>query len=193
MAKAKEIKRISDLVPDDNNYNKGTEFGASLIEKSVRKLGAGRSVLADKNGNIIAGNKATEGIINAGFKDEDIIVVPTDGTKLVVVQRTDLDLNTKRGRELALADNATSAANLAWDHDALAKDWTTAETEEWGVYLDTVESFSNKNKEVDTDSFEDKMELKLIFNPDDFFKVKAQLSKIAANPAQAVGILLCNE
>ncbi len=43
----KQVK-ISDLVPDNKNYNKGTQFGNSLIEKSLRKLGAGRSILLDK-------------------------------------------------------------------------------------------------------------------------------------------------
>lgn len=35
--------KISDLIPDDRNYNKGTEFGNSLINKSIKKFGAGRS------------------------------------------------------------------------------------------------------------------------------------------------------
>ena len=37
--------KLSDLTPDDKNYNKGSEFGNSLIEKSLRKFGAGRSIL----------------------------------------------------------------------------------------------------------------------------------------------------
>jgi hypothetical protein len=53
---AKTLK-IKDLIPDDKNFNKGTEFGNSLIEKSFRKFGAGRSILLDKNNRIIAGNK----------------------------------------------------------------------------------------------------------------------------------------
>lgn len=39
------IDKIKDLIPDNKNYNLGSEFGNSLIEKSLRKLGAGRSVL----------------------------------------------------------------------------------------------------------------------------------------------------
>lgn len=134
MATKKKIEKLSDLIPDGNNYNRGTDFGGELIEKSFRRLGAGRSVLADKHGNLMAGNKAGKGFLAAGFKDEDIIVVPTDGTKLVVVQRMDLDLKTKRGKEMALADNATSAANLAWDMEALAADeWDKDELAAWGV------------------------------------------------------------
>ena len=134
MAKGKEITKISDLVPDANNYNKGTEFGSGLIAKSIQKNGLGRSLLLDKNGKVIAGNKTLEGTVAAGFNDDDIIVVKTDGTKLVVVQRTDLDLGTKRGKEMALADNATSKANLAWDYEAISADFESMELEAWGVF-----------------------------------------------------------
>ena len=52
--------KISDLIYDDKNFNKGSEYGNSLIEKSLRKFGAGRSILIDKNNRIIAGNKSVE-------------------------------------------------------------------------------------------------------------------------------------
>jgi hypothetical protein len=103
----KSIK-IKDLVPDDKNYNKGTEFGGSLIEKSLRKLGAGRSILLDKNNRIIAGNKTIENAGAIGL--EDVIVVETTGNQIVAVKRTDIDLDSKKGREMALADNATAKA-----------------------------------------------------------------------------------
>ena len=135
-AKGKDITKISDLIPDANNYNKGTEFGSGLIAKSIQKNGLGRSLLLDKNGKVIAGNKTLEGTVAAGFNDEDIIVVKTDGTKLVVVQRTDLDLDTRRGKEMALADNATAKANLAWDYGALGADFQSDELEAWGVFAD---------------------------------------------------------
>ena len=48
MAKIKKTK-IEDLIPDDLNFNKGTQFGQSMIEKSLRTFGAGRSILLDKN------------------------------------------------------------------------------------------------------------------------------------------------
>lgn len=134
--KGKEITKISDLIPDANNYNKGTEFGSGLIAKSIQKNGLGRSLLLDKNGKVIAGNKTLEGTVAAGFNDEDIIVVKTDGTKLVVVQRTDLDLDTRKGKEMALADNATAKANLSWDFDALHDDFQSNELEEWGVFAE---------------------------------------------------------
>lgn len=73
MAKIKKTK-IEDLIPDDLNFNKGTQFGQSMIEKSLRTFGAGRSILLDKNNKIIAGNKTTEGYYAAQLSietDED--------------------------------------------------------------------------------------------------------------------------
>ena len=119
MAKTKLIKKISDLRPDTRNANKGTQRGGGLLENSLQKYGAGRSILIDKNGQIIAGNKTTEAAASIGL-DEDVIVVPTDGTKLVAVQRTDIDLNSKEGRELAIADNRIGEINLDWDVEELA-------------------------------------------------------------------------
>ena len=157
MAKGKDITKISDLIPDANNYNKGTEFGSGLIAKSIQKNGLGRSLLLDKNGKVIAGNKTLEGTVAAGFNDEDIIVVKTDGTKLVVVQRTDLDLDTRKGKEMALADNATAKANLSWDYDALGADFQTDELEAWGVFAEESNGGfgdNSLNSEAQEDDFE---------------------------------------
>ena len=129
--------KLSDLIPDDKNFNKGTEFGQHLIEKSLRENGAGRSILLDKNNRIIAGNKTTENAANIDM--DDVIIVETDGTKLVAVKRTDIDLDSEKGRQMALADNATSAANLKWDEDALKameQEMDNFSAEEWGIALE---------------------------------------------------------
>ena len=125
----KKIDTIADLTPDGENFNRHTEFGQKLLEDSLRKFGAGRSILVDKDGNIIAGNSTTETAAAIGM--EDVIVVPTDGKKLVVVQRTDLSLDSPEGRELALADNMTALKGIDIDlakvqetlGDDLAKAW----------------------------------------------------------------------
>lgn len=108
---------LSDLIPDDHNMNKGTQRGRGLLEKSLTRLGAGRSVLLDKNNRLIAGNKAAEVAGSIGI--EDVIVIETDGTKLVAVKRTDLDLDSKQGREMALADNRISEVSYDLDLDEL--------------------------------------------------------------------------
>lgn len=191
MAK-KAITKLSELTPDAHNYNKGTEFGSSLIEKSLRKLGAGRSILLDKNGKVIAGNKTLENAVNAGFDDDALIVVQTTGKQIVAVQRMDLDLDSKMGKEMALADNATAKANIEWDTDALQADWNSDELDDWGVQAWS-EDYSEKNKEIDVDALADSMTISLKYTPDEYWQAKEQLSKIAATPEQAVWKLLGNE
>lgn len=124
---------IEELKFDNKNFNKHTEFGMSLLEKSLRQNGAGRSILVDKDNNIIAGNGIVEAAQNAGITKTKVIEV--QGDELVVVKRTDLALDSKQGREMALADNATAAADLSWDYEQLeqaAKDFNI-ETGDWGV------------------------------------------------------------
>lgn len=47
-------------------------------------------------------------------------IIETTGDELVAVKRTDIDLDSKKGREIALADNAASRLNLQWDEVELA-------------------------------------------------------------------------
>jgi DNA modification methylase len=110
-------KKLSELTPDKRNANKGTARGAAMIRDSLRNYGAGRSILLDKHGAIIAGNKTAENASALG--DKDVIVVRTDGTQLVAVQRTDLDLKDAKARQLAIVDNRAAEVSLEWDVDTL--------------------------------------------------------------------------
>lgn len=124
---------IESLVPDNKNFNKGTEYGDRLMDESLRKFGLARSIVIDKNNRIIAGNKTAEKAADIGFTD--VLVVEVDGNQLVAVKRKDIDLDSANGRELALADNATSKANLAWDEsliEEVSQQWDF-EPQEWGV------------------------------------------------------------
>lgn len=125
--------KIETLIADDLNANKGTKQGQRLIEKSLRELGAGRSILIDKNNRIIAGNKTFE---NAGLIGlNDVIIVETTGDQLVAVKRMDIDLDSKQGRELAIADNATSKSNIEWDEtniNKIVEDWNINQND-WGI------------------------------------------------------------
>lgn len=115
---SKKIKSVQDLRPDDRNANVGTARGRYLIEKSLEEAGAGRSIVVDANGKVIAGNKTLETWAEMGGEIE---VVRSDGKRLVVVQREDLDLEDPTGiaRKLALADNRTSEVDLSWNPEVL--------------------------------------------------------------------------
>lgn len=151
MAKVIETS-VEKLIPDNKNFNKGTEYGQHLIEESLRKFGAGRSILLDKNNRIIAGNKTIENAAIVGL--DNVIIVETDGNQIVAVKRKDIDLDSAKGRELALADNATSKANLAWDMDIITEqaERFAIDPEDWGVSMPEPETEEPQDtkKELDT-------------------------------------------
>ena len=110
--KQEEIN-IEDLKQDSRNFNKGTEQGQELMERSFKEMGAGRSILIDRNGNIIAGNKSQKAAIAAGIKK--VRIIETTGDELVAVKRTDVDIDSAEGRKMAYLDNLTTQVNLTWD------------------------------------------------------------------------------
>lgn len=127
------MSNISELKFDDKNFNKHTEFGMSLLEKSLKEHGAGRSILIDKDNNIIAGNGIIEAAGQAGL--ENVKIVETTGDEIVAVKRTDVSLDSEEGREMALADNATAAVDLAWDDETIKTELDEDIAKEWGVLL----------------------------------------------------------
>lgn len=142
--------KLKDLIPDDKNFNKGTIYGKHLMESSLKQFGAGRSILIDKNNRIIAGNKTVNEASEIGL--DNVLIVETTGDQLVAVKRSDIDLSTKRGREMALADNATSKANINWDIEEIEKAQKEfkIDAEQWGIEATkAVESFQDKEDEFE--------------------------------------------
>ena len=185
---------IEQLKFDDKNFNKHTEYGMGLLEKSLRENGAGRSVLVDKDDNIIAGNGIVEAAQKAGILKTRIVEVT--GDELVVVKRTDIELDSKKGRRMALADNATAAADLSWDEERIgeaADEWGLV-PEDWGVELPETEfGGAGKpltNSELDVSNFEDKIEMKLHFTIEEHAFVQQKLAELGETKEQAILKLL---
>jgi DNA modification methylase len=109
------------ITPDKSNANKGTKRGKELLKQSLQELGGGRSILLDKDGNIIAGNKTFEAAQEQGL---DIRIVEAGRGELIAVQRSDLDLDDPSGeaRRLAYLDNRVSELDLNWDAEQIAAD-----------------------------------------------------------------------
>jgi hypothetical protein len=76
--------RISSLKFDKKNANRGTERGKQALATSLEEFGAGRSVLIDRKGRIIAGNKTIAQALAAGHKD----VVMGGGFTAIAAART---------------------------------------------------------------------------------------------------------
>ena len=150
---SKELIDIEELRQDTLNFNKGTYEGEGLIKKSLERFKAGRSVLIDKNNNIIAGNKTVSAAATMGMK---VRVIETTGEELVAVKRTDIDLDSKEGRELALADNRTAQINLAWDEPNLevAALQFGLDASDFGLELTDNEPTAESKGEIDVGTFD---------------------------------------
>lgn len=106
---------LSSLTLDPRNARRHTDRNCTLIEASLREVGAARSIVVDEAGVILAGNATVVAAQQAGLTR--VRVVEADGTEIVAVRRTNLTPEQKR--RLALLDNRT--AELAdWDTEMLA-------------------------------------------------------------------------
>lgn len=114
---------------DALNYRTHDEKNLKLIKKSLKELGAGRSIVIDSEGEIIAGNATYKQARELGLP---VQVIETDGKRLIVVKRTDLKTQDKKRKRLALMDNSTSD-KVQWDFDHIAADFDLSELPDFGI------------------------------------------------------------
>ncbi len=95
---------------DNRNARKHSKKNLEAVRESLRSLGAGRSIVVDRDGSVIGGNATFQEAKKLGLPLE---FVRTNGEKLVVVVREDLSTDDPKRKALALADNR--AAEMA-DH-----------------------------------------------------------------------------
>lgn len=105
---------IDALQFDPANARSHPERNLAMIQEALTTVGAGRSIVIDEAGTILAGEGAVRGAKAAGFSQ--VRIVDTDRHTLVAVRRTDLSADEKT--RLALLDNRT--AELAeWNPEVL--------------------------------------------------------------------------
>lgn len=130
MKKEKQTDAVQ-ITFDARNYRKHGKKNKDLIKKSLEELGAGRSVLIDKENSLIAGNGVFEQAQALGIP---VRVIETDGKELIAVKRTDLATADEKRKKLALADNSASDSSQ-FDNVLLNEDWAVEELKEWGVTM----------------------------------------------------------
>ena len=185
---------LSSLIPDNKNNNKHTAYGMDLLEKSVNKVGIIESITVSNDDKIISGNARHE-VIGKNF-DKEAIVIETDGTQPIIIKRTDIESDTKQFYEASILANTTAKKNIDFDMEVIENLGVEydIDIEEIGVevvqndYNDT--DYSDKNKEINTDDYDDKMLIKLQYVEEEYHLVKDALLKIASTPEQAVYKLL---
>lgn len=170
------VAKVDEIVPDDKNFNMGSAEGEEMLERSLKKLGAGRSILIDKNNRAIAGNKTVEAFKKSG--GQKVIIVDADPDTLVAVRRSDLDLDSREGREMALADNQTSAVNYVPDEELISAvaEELNIETAEWGI-AETEEEHVKKLKEEELRPFR-RTHVLISFPPEKLLEIQQQIDAI---------------
>lgn len=185
---------ISDLAFDSKNANKHTQKGLKLLEKSLQRLGAGRSILIDKDNNIIAGNGVIEVAGQIGL--DKVKIIETDGNEIIAVKRKDLSINSKKGRELAIADNQTAKVGIDFDYDvieSLNEEFDFDFNTEWEIDSNIILNEDELDSYFEADSLEEKEtkhKIILEYNEEDYEKVKKELLKHGKSYEDAVYNLL---
>src|SRR4051812_6411786 len=100
------MSSIVDLKFDPNNTRLHGKKNLDVIETSMRKNGFGRSILLANDDTILAGNATVEVAGQIGI--DDMIVVDSDGTKIIAVRRTDIAPDDPEAIGLAVSDNAAA-------------------------------------------------------------------------------------
>jgi DNA modification methylase len=110
------------FIPQQKNANRHTLHGLRLLEKSIQADGFIDAQTAAADGEIISGSARLE-LSADKFADVEPIIVESDGSRPVVVIRTDIpNAEDPRARRLSIAANQIGATD--WNPDGeLLKEW----------------------------------------------------------------------
>jgi hypothetical protein len=127
-----------------------------------------RPIVVNADMVILGGNMRFKACKEAGLKEVPVIVAD--------------NLTEEQQREFLIKDNVSGGE---WDWSLLSE-WDSEQLEDWGLDLPSFETetdYSEKNKELDLNDFEDqKYTIKLEFTEDDYNLVKEQLQELGQTP-----------
>lgn len=148
-----KIVDISSFKPDDKNFNKHTEYGMGLLEKSIEKVGIIEAVTVSADGKVISGNARQE-VMSRKFEGKKPIVVETDGTTPIVIKRNDIQSDTKEFHEAAILANSVAKANISFDFKAveeIAVEVYDIDLEDVGIRIPKEREIIGNNYEAERD------------------------------------------
>lgn len=140
---------VKSLKPDPRNARKRTAQSKHLIQESLNRYGAARSIVIDEDNIVLAGNGTIEGAKAAGISK--VKVIETDGNEIIAVRRTGLSNHDKVG--LALADNRTSDLST-WDAELLHTLSEEQDIKPW-FSEDDIAELLGKQDDIDDDLADD--------------------------------------
>ncbi|MDR2039209.1 MAG: hypothetical protein LBQ60_14905 [Bacteroidales bacterium] len=111
--------KITDILSDEKNFNRHTEYGMSLLQKSIEKVGVIESITVSADDKIITGNARQEKFLEVFGDEVQPIIVETDGKRPVVLRRVDINSGTKQFHEAALLANTVAKKNIDLDAELI--------------------------------------------------------------------------
>ena len=115
------MSKLSDFSPQRRNSNRHTQRGMGMLEQSMRTYGYVAPMTAAADGEIIDGSARIE--TSANVFGDDVIVVEHDGTKPVIMVRTDIaSADSPEARAIAYAANRVAQVDLDFDTEVILSD-----------------------------------------------------------------------
>ena len=145
---------MGEIKLDAHNYRIHDERNLKLIKKSLKECGFGRAIVVDADGEIIAGNATYKTAKELGIPFETIQI---DGTKGIILQRTDLHTKDKKRKQMALMDN-TSGDKVNLDFAEVRTDFDDSELPSLGV--EDIPTFETEQAEIVEDEVPEQVETK---------------------------------
>ena len=178
----------SDLISYKGNSRTHSDEQVNQIASSINEFGFTNPILIDEKKSIIAGHGRVMAANKLGLDK-----VPTITLK---------GLTKAQIKAYVIADNQL-ALNAGWDLNTLKLELEHLQEVEFDIdllgfdsgFIDNLFEFvdySDKNKELDMDDFDDWMELKFKFSSDQYEAVKSKLAQLGDSPEiallQALGL-----
>lgn len=165
-----------------SNPRQWTKSDVDKIAKSLAEtpeLFEARPIIATPyNGQlvILGGNLRYEGARKNKDTEVPVVVIPEDTP-------------VEKMREIVIKDNGSFGA---WDIDQLANEWDNGVLADWGVpaWNDTTQQKDPINRELDADSFEDKVTISFSLTIEEHAFVRKQLDEAGGEKEQALLKLL---
>jgi ParB-like chromosome segregation protein Spo0J len=180
-----KLVKISEVKPNPKNPRVIKDGKFQKLVKSIQEFPDMLNkrpliVFTDVDGKyvVLGGNMRLKACKEIGLKEIPIIIAD--------------EWTEEQKNEFLIKDNVGFGE---WDWDSLANEWDVEKLDDWGLDIPNFNNvdYSEKNEEIDIDSLDETMTIKLNFTETEYWTVKQQLSEIAATPEQAIWKLLGNE
>ena len=114
-------KKLSDFQTQKVNVNRHSARGMGLLNHVMGKDGWISAITVANDGETFAGSARLETAIDRFGDDAEPIVIDSDGTRPIIVRRTDIaNADDPRAVRLGIADNRIHDVNADYDAEILA-------------------------------------------------------------------------